>query len=337
MPIRIAVSGAGSLFGQGILKALKMSTLQYRVTALDFFPFAVGLYWTESAYLMPDILSPQVSENDYLERLIAILKREEIDIMFVGTEFELPLLAKHKEMIEKESGSKVVVSRPEVIEIGDDKWATCQFLKTRRFPYPDSLIDLTKLDEFVGRVGFPLIVKPRRGSRSRGVSLLRSPADLDAAIKLAGPEPIIQEAVGSIDAEYTCGAVVLGGQCQGVIALRRNLKDGNTIRAYLESYPEIEALVEKIALELNPEGPVNVQLRVGKKGAAVFEINTRYSGTTVIRALAGFNEVEAVARWVLWGERLALTRRKSGVVLRYWEEQLVPFGDYERLSSLAPI
>jgi carbamoyl-phosphate synthase large subunit len=157
--------------------------------------------------------------------------------------------------------------------------------------------------------------------------------ELVQALRGAGPEPIVQHAVGTAETEYTCGAVVLDGECSGVIAMRRDLRDGNTFRAYLEPASEIEAMIRSVALALNPCGPANFQLRVGKDGPAIFEINARFSGTTVVRALAGFNEVEAVVRWAVSGERVPLVRQKSGVVLRYLEELFVSWEEYQGMGG----
>ena len=93
-------------------------------------------------------------------------------------------------------------------------------------------------------------------------------------------------------------------------------------------------MIRSVALALSPCGSVNFQLRVGKNGPEIFEINVRFSGTTVIRALAGFNEVEAVVRWAVTGERVPLVRQKSGVVLRYFEELFVSWEEYARMGEL---
>ncbi len=333
MRVTIAVSGAGSLMGQGIIKALKMSTLDYRLVALDYFPHAVGLYWADVAHLLPDVLSSGVEESEWLEQLNDALRRNHVDVLLVATDFEVPLLAKHRAVVESETGCRVIVSSPEVAEIGDDKWATYQFLKAHGFPCPPSLVDLSQLEDFVAKNGFPLIVKPRRGARSRGVTLVRNMTELNDGLKMAAAEPIIQRAVGSPENEYTCGAVVVDGQCLGVIAVRRELRDGNTFRAYLEAAPDSETKVRAVALTLNPCGPANFQLRVSNDGPAIFEINVRFSGTTVIRALAGFNEVEAIVRWAVFGERVPLNRKKSGVVLRYFEELFVSLEEYQRMGE----
>src|SRR3972149_10001187 len=100
MRVTVGVLGAGSLLGQGLIKALKMSALECRVVALDFFPHAVGLYWADAAYLLPDVLAPSASEADYLARLVEILRCEHVEILLGGMDFEVPRLAKYRPVIE---------------------------------------------------------------------------------------------------------------------------------------------------------------------------------------------------------------------------------------------
>lgn len=333
MPITIAVSGAGSLFGQGTIKSLKLGTLEFRLIALDFFPYAVGLYWADKAYLLPDVVKPEITEQHYLERMIDILNKEKVDILFPGTEFELAILSKNRKLIESETRAKVVVCSPGVIEIADDKWNTYQFLRKHNFAYPPSTIDMSTIDNFVDEVGFPLIVKPRRGFRSRGVTLVENSDTLYAAIKLAGTNPIVQKSIGSMNEEYTCGAVVIDNECLGAITVRRDLRDGNTFRAYLEPNESLENAVREMALALQPHGSVNFQLRLENGIPIVFEINARLSGTSVMRAMAGFNEADAIVRHIVLGEKIKLKQQKSGVCLRHWEEILVPWEDYNKLYT----
>ncbi|MBI4125571.1 MAG: ATP-grasp domain-containing protein [Deltaproteobacteria bacterium] len=335
MPITIAVTGAGSLFGQGIIRSLKMSPLNIRIIALDFFSNAVGLYWGDKPYLLPDMFGKPENEKKYLDQLMAALKKERAELLFVGTDFEIKFIARHRQILESETGCQIVVSSPRVSDVADDKWETHRFLKEKGFATPPSTISLEGLDDFIQEVGFPLIVKPRRGFRSVGVMQVNNREELDFAVKKSSSEWIIQKAVGSSAQEYTCGAVVLQGRCLGVIVMRRDLRDGNTYRAYLEPLPaRLESSIREMALALNPHGSVNFQGRLDGEDLVVFEINARFSGTTIIRALAGFNEVEAVVRTLVLKEKVFLQAKKYGVVLRYWEELFVPWEDYNSMGAL---
>jgi carbamoyl-phosphate synthase large subunit len=55
-----------------------------------------------------------------------------------------------------------------------------------------------------------------------------------------------------------------------------------------------------------------------------FEFNTRFSGTTPIRAYFGFNEPELAIRSYFLGETVAAPEIRPGFCVRYVEEIMLP-------------
>ncbi|MCB9688708.1 MAG: ATP-grasp domain-containing protein [Alphaproteobacteria bacterium] len=315
--MKVLVTGAGALLGQGILRSLLDSPLRPTLIAVDPSPLAAGLYWTDHRYLIPMATDPT-----YLERVEALIAKERPDAVMVGTDVELFLFARERARLEATYRTQVVVSDERVVAIADDKYLTYEFLKEAGFDYPDSALPGGE-EALLERVGFPLIVKPRVGARSIGVSKVTTRDELARAI--AGVhEPVIQECVASDREEYTAGALCFDGVCAGTIVMRRDLRDGNTYRAYVEDYPELNAQVRRLAEALRPHGPANFQFRLDGDRVKVFEINGRFSGTTVLRARAGWNEVELVLRKLVLGEDIVVPEPKRMTLLRYWTEEVVP-------------
>ena len=329
--IRILVTGVGSLLGQGILKSIQDSSLDCNVTGTDYFPSAVGLYWVDKGYILPDILKEEIKDSEWIDALINVINQEEIDIVFPGLDFEIPILAKNKSAIEKETGAILLVSSKEVVKIGDDKWETVNYLKNNGFNYPNSSLENT-VESFIQSNPFPLIVKPRFGHTSENVFLVKNKKELNEAVKTCD-KPIIQEYIQDSEKEYTCGATYIDNEIITLISLRRTLKNGNTQRAYCEKTDKIDEYIRKLTLSLKPYGPLNFQLRVTERGPVVFEINPRFSGTTPIRALFGVNEVEAVINRIMGTTTRNEYKEKDGVVIRYFENQFVPWDQYKVYSS----
>jgi carbamoyl-phosphate synthase large subunit len=250
-----------------------------------------------------------------------VLRKEEPDAVLVGTDVELPLLAAHREEIEEEFRTRVVVSRPEVVAIANDKWLTYQFLKDNGFDHPRSCLPGHEAG-LIDEVGFPLLVKPRVGARSVGVCVVQNRVDLQRALE-EQPAAIVQECVGTAADEYTAGALSFDGRCVASIVMRRELRDGNTYRAWVDHYPELNRVVRALADRLRPDGPANIQFRLDNGRVRVFEINARFSGTTPLRGLAGFNEVELVLRRLLLGETVAQPEVRPLIILRHWSETVV--------------
>jgi carbamoyl-phosphate synthase large subunit len=311
--VKILVTGAGALLGQGIIKSLRKSSLDVHIVGVDPSPLSAGLYWCDSAHIVP-----MANDPSYLDRVTDILAQERPDCVLIGTDVELALFSRERGNLESSFSTRVLVSDPAVIEIADDKFLTYRFLARSGFPCPRTCLPGEEAD-LVSDVGFPLVVKPRHGARSVGVVVAGNDEQLTRAIETTD-DAVIQELVGTDETEYTAGTLRFDGcECLSIV-MRRDLRDGNTYRAYVDSSAELNASVREMAEALRSLGPANFQFRVVEGEAKVFEINARFSGTTPQRALAGFNEVELSLRKILFGEEICQPIVSPLVVLRYWDE-----------------
>jgi len=324
MVINTLITGTGGGVGQSIFKALKLSKLSLKIFTTDMHPMGVGLYRGDKGFLVPAAQDPA-----FTEQIIRICNDNKIDIIFVGSDPELPVFAEQKIYIEDETDAKVIVSSPEKIRIGNDKWETYQFLKNNGLPYPESALPADD-DKLVEKLGFPLIVKPREGSASRDVYIVKNHDELKTFLKRVR-DPIIQEYLVPENEEYTSGAMMLDGELLGILTMKREIKGGNTYRGIIDSYDEVRDAVEKIARVFNPFGPSNFQMRLTDKGPITFEINPRFSGTTGIRAYFRFNEPEAVINYIFYNKKTPLHPTR-GMVMRYMNEVYAPLEEFDRIK-----
>jgi carbamoyl-phosphate synthase large subunit len=316
---RVLVTGAGAVLGQGILRALLSSERPYYLVAADPSPLSAGLYWTDSSALLPMAADPS-----YLDQLRALLGRERPDVLIPGTDVELPFYAKHRAALETELGVHILVSDERVVSIANDKYLTFQFLHDNDFPRPESVLRDDAL-ALAGQIGFPLVVKPRVGARSVGVHVVHDEVQLLAALDNVR-DPVVQECVGDDDSEYTAGVLCFDGRCDASVVMRRDLRDGNTYRAFVEQSPELNRFVQKVGRALRPYGPSNFQFRISGDVPKIFEINGRFSGTTPLRHLCGFPEVEMCIDHILSGVRLEQPIIQEMTILRHWGETIVRSG-----------
>jgi len=322
--INVGITGTGSLIGQGIIKSIKKSSIHARIrlVGFDYIPDTVGSYWCQENYVLPDIFKRNETVETWLERVIFHIRQNELQLLFIGIDFELPVFGQYKDYLEKSTSCFIVVSPPEVIRIANDKFLTAQFLREHNLPFP---LSFTKEGYTAGSLSYPLVVKPRVGARSRGFNLVKSDEELKSALDSL-EDPVIQECVGSMDTEYTCGVIFLEGKVQASIALLRTLKEGNTYTAdYRKDTPkQIYTYLEQVATVLKPFGVVNFQLRLDKEGIPkIFEINPRHSGTSYMRALFGFNEVEYLICYLLKEPTPDLTNLKEGRAVRFYDELII--------------
>jgi carbamoyl-phosphate synthase large subunit len=92
----------------------------------------------------------------------------------------------------------------------------------------------------------------------------------------------------------------------------------------IEAYESICRQAEAIASVLQSKGPLNVQGRVRQGILVPFEINPRFSASTYLRALAGFNEVDIYVKTLLGFPRPERPEIRPGLYLRSLTETQVP-------------
>lgn len=322
--INIAVTGIGSLIGQAVIKSIQRSDLNDKINIIgfDYFKDTVGSFWINEEYILPDILKPEVTHQEWLDIIIKVIIDRDIKILFVGVDFELPIFAKYKEDIEKQTGAVIMVSSAEVVEIADDKYLTYEFLKKNGLLHPESYLP-EEVD--YDNLNYPVIIKPRKGARSVGVHKIK---DKNQLLKIIDKvtSPVIQECVGNDVDEFTCGTIYLNNELKKIIVLRRSLKEGNTfISHYMNDFPDIITTYLKEVTEcLKPFGACNFQLRLDKNGLPkIFEINSRHSGTTYIRSLFGYKEIEYIINLLLFNKEIEFDL-SEGTAVRYYDEFFIP-------------
>ncbi|BCP16176.1 carbamoyl phosphate synthase [Mycobacterium paraintracellulare] len=316
---KILVTGVGGGVGQSVLKAL--SRTPYGVVATDAEALAAGLHAAHKAYW-----GRYASDPRFTDRLLEICLAEQCGLIFAGHDVELLPLSENVDTF-RAHGIVPVVSTPDIIRLCDDKLVTTQFVNSLGLPTPETkkLSDVTTFER-------PVVLKPQRGgARSRGTYVARTEKAFDLYRQLVDPHNCVAQEYIEGD-EYTCGSVALDGKCVGVIVMRRILRDGDTYKAFVEHNPTLEATVRTIVEALKPFGACNIQLRVKDGRPYVFEINARCSGTTAARALAGFNEPQIIADYLLRGIEPSYSVDEV-TILRYWQELVVPNSHVEQLRQ----
>ncbi len=333
--IRVLVTGAGSGVGQGIIKSLHHSKLPLHVMSSDIGPLNPGLYRTESSFLLP-----KSEEPGALEKIIKILKIQKPDVILIGSEYDLKLFSKNKSIIEKETGSTIIVSDIETINIGDDKYLTSEFLREHNLNFAKSYA-VTNIEQACAaakNINYPCMLKPRSGTSNRNVFLIKNENELIQAFPKV-LNPVLQECLAipsnELTNEYTCSIFKCkDGSLLGPFTARRTLRSGNSWNIEVKKFDEIHPLLISIGKHLNFCASLNVQLMMTKNGPVPFEFNARFSGTTAVRSYFGFNEPEMAIRSYFLNETIEAPTITNGIALRYLEEVFIR--DKEQNNLIEP-
>lgn len=330
-PLNVLVTGAGSVYGQGIIRALKASVLPIEIIAIDTNPYSLGLFSADKSFIAPRA----ADEESYYMFIKNLCIDHQIKAIFIGSTAELPFYSRNRESIERSAGAKVFVNSPAVIELCTDKWMTMCHLSRDRFQIPASIRypeDAGMLSSFIESAGFPLIVKPRFGRGSVGVVLVKDKQQLLENIK--GKESlIIQEYLTDEEQEFTVGICInQKGKVISKIALRRYLLEGVSIAAVSDGYHEIADYCAVVASTLGAYGAINIQLRLKDGMPVIFEINPRFSSSTGMRLLFGINEPESLIRSEVLCQEVIPGCAATGLVLRQYTDYYFPLDKYSNLN-----
>lgn len=170
--LRVLVTGAGSVYGLGIIRTLKASVLPIEILAVDVNPYSLGLFIADKSFIAPRV----ADEESYYIFIENLCKNYQVRAVFIRSGTELSFYSRKRTLIEKSTGAKVFVSSPTVIKICSDKWLTMGRLSQAGFQIPESIRypeDTNKLPSFLKSMKFPMIVKLRVGHGSEGVTLVK--------------------------------------------------------------------------------------------------------------------------------------------------------------------
>lgn len=330
--LSVLVTGAGSVYGLGIIRSLKESVLPVETIAIDANPYSLGLFVAHKSFIPPKV----AEEESYYRFIKNLCINHQIKGIFIGSTAELPFYSRNRESLEKSTGAKVFVNSPAVIELCTDKWLTmchlsrCGFQIPATIRYPE---DADMLSSFIESAGFPLIVKPRFGRGSIGVVLVKDKEQLLENIK--GKESlIIQEYLTDEDQEFTAGICInQKGEVISKIALRRYLLEGVSIAAVSDDYHHIADYCAMVASTLGAYGAINIQLRLKDSMPVIFEINPRFSSSTSMRLLFGINEPETLIRSEVLYQEITPCSPATGLVLRQYIDYYFPLDKLNFLST----
>ncbi len=323
--INVLVTGAANGVGQSIVKSLKISKLKLNIIPCDI-DNKNPLNYRFNKY----IIFPKVENKNSLNKVIKIIKENKAKILFVGSEYEIYFFSKNKSLIEKKTNCIIAVCPEKTIKIANNKFRTSLYLKKINVEGPKTF-KCKSLKEAIKKskkLKFPIYIKPSEGTSSKNTFYCKNLLELKSIFYFV-KKPIIQEFIGKgmstiNNNEYTCSYFVdKKGKNIGPFIAKRNLKFGTSWEIEIIKNIKIKKLMEKICKNLEVCGSINVQFK--EKGNKIYpiEINSRFSGTTSIRANFGFNEPEMFIKNYYLDKDISKIKIRYGKVYRYIEEVFV--------------
>jgi len=310
----IGISCIGSGVGQSVINSCRLSQLPIKTIGLGNNPFAYGAYDCDGFDYTPPIYA-----DNYVDELLSACKKHHIDLLIPGLDDEVLIYVQNMRKFHA-AGIKAIVAGEELVKLCRDKERMILAFSQVADVFVKSYDKKTlKEDIATGKIKFPLVAKPRSGFASRGIEIIKSEQDMCRI----GDEYVIQELaiparqdpnhdfyldqisrnsnpqVSEISIQLV---VAPDGHLMGRMASYNKLINGVPIEIIPFENARVWEVVDKLMpafLKLGLRGPLNIQGRITEHGLKLFEMNPRFTGITGLRALMGFNEVEAcVKEWL---------------------------------------
>lgn len=313
---RMMISSAGRRVG--LLRCFREST---SVLGIDLEIFACDLKpeWSPASLEADAAFTAPPAESDaFIPEMLALCERHGIGLIVPTIDTELTAYAQARAQFAA-IGTQVAVSDAPLVAMARDKFATAGFLSKAGIRSPRTVT----ADEFLNdraTLTFPLLAKPRGGSSSRGIGIVR---DLDQVAAKEAVEPyVLQEILEG--PEYT---VSLYFDAQGALKCavpheRLRVRGGEVEKGVTVRHPLLEDMAKSLANAMQgARGAMCFQTRMGEDGLpSMFEINARFGGGYPLAHRAG----APFAQWMLeeWLDlpRTAADRWRSDVLMLRFDD-----------------
>ena len=246
-----------------------------KIVVTDCSELAPALYVADKYYIVP-----RMKEPGYLDEILAICDREEINAVLPLQEDELHLIAEERERF-LEKGIVPVVSQLQTIDLCRDKMKFYHYLKEVGISV---LPSYDKAEAFqkayaVGEESFPVFVKPVCGAGSIGAMKVNSMELLLALVKESEEPLMIQQL--SKGREYGADVYVdlNSGKVTDIFLKEKiRMRAGETEKSVSVIKKEIFELIQRTVQQFSFAGPVDMDIFESDGTLYVSEINPRFGG-----------------------------------------------------------
>jgi len=276
--VAVLVTGAGGPAGIAMLKSLSKDP-GVRVAAADMDGWAAGLYLVPGS---ARVVIPPGDAPEFADVLLDRCLRLGIGFVVPTVDAELRPLAAARTVFE-DAGVRLMLPPARALDLTLDKLALAiACADVVRVPRTECLNEGTDADSW----SYPVIVKPRTGSGSRGISLVRSGADLNARRPAGGF--LVQEFLPGEEYSIDVLADADGRVVAGVPRARARIDSGVSVAGRTVHDQELVRFGTAVASTLGLAFISNVQARRDEAGRpALLEVNPRPPGSLPLTVASG--------------------------------------------------
>lgn len=257
---------------------------QGNVICTDMSEYAPALYEGDIYYLLPAI-----KDENYLERLLSICKKEQIDAVFSLIDPEISILLNNQSLLNN-CGVKILHPNTEIVELSFDKYEFYKDLKSKGFKSQKTIIQ----DEIIQslethRLSYPVFVKPRTGSASININKINDKNSLLNTIQ-NNDDLIIQEYIDGIEYGIDVYIDYISKEVISIFIKRKiKMRAGETDKSISIKDKKIFEIIEDFVTKMGYTGAIDIDLFEANGTFYISEVNPRFGGGYPHAYLSGCN------------------------------------------------
>lgn len=291
-----------------------------KVIATDCSNLAPAVYEADRFYLVP-----RISEPGYLDMILDICRKEEVDGVFSLIDPELSLLAKEKERF-LAIGTTPIISPYELVETCFDKYKMYRMLCEMRIPTGKCYVDKEEFYQELqkGEISYPVFVKPIKGSASIHINKAYSDKEIEVLFGLYD-DLMIQEYMDGTEYGADVYIDMLTGKCVSIFVKKKiKMRAGETDKSVSVKDEKLFAMIQEFVEKCGFRGMIDMDIFRIRDKYYLSEVNPRFGGGYPHAYECGVNMPAQVIR-NLGGEsnECAIGGYKTGVCMMKYNEIMI--------------
>lgn len=261
------------------------------VIATDMNDLAPAIYEADKYYIVP-----RMNDPGYLDVIIDICKKENVTGVLSLIDPELSLLAENVERFE-EVGTTVIGSSYELCEMALDKFQMYEWLVHNEYKCAKSYMDKDEFyaDVEIGKIEFPVFVKPARGSASISISKVYDKETVD--LLFAHEDGLmIQEFLDGQEIGADVYIDMISGEVVSIFTKKKlKMRAGETDKAVSFKDETLFALIKEFAIKAGYRGQIDIDIFDVDGEYYISEVNPRFGGGYPHAYESGCNHMKLIA------------------------------------------
>ncbi len=245
-----------------------------KVIATDCSEIAPALYEADKYYIVP-----RITEQGYIDVILNICEKENIDGVLSLIDPELSLLALNKDKFEK-VGTTVIGSDFEKCELALDKMKMFKWLKEHDYNCAKSYINKEEFykDFNAGNISFPVFVKPYKGSASIAISKVYDKETLELLLK-NNSDLMIQEYLNGQEIGADVYIDMISHEVVSIFTKKKVvMRAGETDKAVSFKNIELFNLINDFVKKSKFSGQIDIDIFDVNGKYYISEVNPRFGG-----------------------------------------------------------